>query len=133
MKQLARGALLAMLFTAILAGCNDDGGGETDGDSTDSANLSEFCGQLVSASDPFAAGAAEIERVSEDLRNLLFVAPTEIQPSLQTLLQAFDAVAAEADPDEAMDLLTEQQAELLAASDELAAYALANCGIDLNR
>ena len=94
---------------------------------------SEFCAFLVSAADPFSVDDDSLESVTDDLRRLRAVAPAEITPALDTLLAAFETVSGEADPDDAAELLAAEQAELLAASDELAAYSLATCGIDLNR
>jgi len=113
------------LFGSLTLACTDSG--------ESSVDSSEFCSLLVSAADPFAADEGSLEAVTDDLRNLATAAPAEIAPAVDTLLAAFEAVAAESDPDEAAALLAENQEELVAASDELAAYALTTCGIDLNR
>lgn len=113
------------VLVALAVGCTDEG--DNGGD------VSEFCALLVSAADPFTADAGSLESVTDDLRRLRAVAPAEVRPAVDTLLGAFEMVATESDPDDAAELLAAGQESLLAASEELAAYAGANCGIDLSR
>jgi hypothetical protein len=94
---------------------------------------SAFCSVLVSAADPFSAPADSLDPVIADLQALADVATPAVRTSVETLLAAFEAVAAEDDPDAATELLESQQEELLAASEELASYSLGICGIDLTR
>ena len=111
-----------------LGACSDPG---HSGDSVDDA--AAFCAQLVSAADPFTADEDSLDSVAEDLRQLRDLAPEEIKDAVGVLVVAFERVAAEPDPGTDVDLVTEQQAELVAATEELAAYSLATCAIDLNR
>ena len=74
-----------------------------------------------------------LAEVTEDLRQLRLVAPDEIRPALEALEVAFETVGGQPDRDDAAALIAGQQEEVITASQDLADYALANCGIDLSR
>jgi hypothetical protein len=119
---------LRLAFAVLLlaaAGCSLFEEPETD--------TSAFCSVLVSAADPLSAPADSLDPVIANLETLADLATPAVRTSVETLLTAFEAVAAEDDPDTRKELLESQQDDLRAASEELASYSLGICGIDLNR
>ena len=126
MSRTARSALGLLVATALAVACS--------GSSTESSgDLPKFCSQLASAANPFATDEKPIAEVTEDLRQLRLVAPDEIRSALEALEVAFETVGGQPDRGDAAALIAAQQEEVITASQDLADYALANCGIDLSR
>lgn len=117
-------ALGLIAGATALAACSDS-------ESADE-HPADFCLLLASVADPFAAEVPP-ETLATELQQLREVAPEEIRADVDTLLAAVEAVVAEPDPDDAAEALKPQEAALFEASENLAAYALDNCGVDLNR
>lgn len=117
---------LSLLVLAVLsasvwlaAGCSSDTAQE------------KFCNQLEEVSDPQVA--TSVSETAEGLRQLLEIAPLEVRDSIRVMLDTFEEFIRTPDRQAAQDQLVERAAELNDSAAKLEAYAVRECGLNLER
>ena len=104
-----------------------------------SRSAEAYCERLELATGPQGAEVAfdpgdpaRLDGLVNELRGLLDRAPDEISTATATLLDFFESYQ-RAPRDERSELLSEREAAFTAASRELDAYAVSECGLFLQR
>lgn len=120
-------ATLLLVFAAITA-CTSD-----------AEPSAAFCERLKTATGPLGAESAvgafdptRVSAVTQELRELLSVAPSDIRPTMADYIELFEAIEATDDKELPAFLIT-QENQMRLLSGQLTSYAVNECGLFLQR